>query len=153
MDNIEAIGTIDTFRLCAIRGALKNDPKSPFAANAVRLQLHALAYNLGNFLHTLATPAPIKDWSLTTRVEHSCAMSSSRTTMGEVRLDDRQFRGLAGREAGSGRPFAIPCCGGALRDSAALSKASIRVSLSLKQRLSDEFRFDRRSQFSSTLEF
>jgi hypothetical protein len=24
--------------------------------NAVRLQLHALAYNLGNFLRTLATP-------------------------------------------------------------------------------------------------
>jgi hypothetical protein len=37
-----------------------------FAANAVRLQLHALAYNLGNFLRTLATPEPIKDWSLTT---------------------------------------------------------------------------------------
>jgi Transposase DDE domain group 1 len=34
-----------------------------FAANAVRLQLHALAYNLGNFLRTLATPEPIKDWS------------------------------------------------------------------------------------------
>jgi Transposase DDE domain group 1 len=31
----------------------------------VRLQLHALAYNLGNFLRTLATPEPIKDWSLT----------------------------------------------------------------------------------------
>ena len=31
-----------------------------FAANAVRLQLHALAYNLGNFLRTLATPEPIK---------------------------------------------------------------------------------------------
>jgi hypothetical protein len=30
-------------------------------ANAVRLQLHALAYNLGNFLRTLATPEPIKD--------------------------------------------------------------------------------------------
>src|SRR5262249_17123395 len=27
---------------------------------------HALAYNLGNFLRTLATPEPIKDWSLTT---------------------------------------------------------------------------------------
>ena len=27
-----------------------------FAANAVRLQPHALAYNLGNFLRTLATP-------------------------------------------------------------------------------------------------
>ena len=40
-----------------------------FAANAVRLQLHALAYNLGNFLHTLATPEPIKDWSLTTLKE------------------------------------------------------------------------------------
>src|SRR5262245_20180088 len=36
-----------------------------FAANAVRLQLHALAYNLGNFLRT-GTPEPIKDWSLTT---------------------------------------------------------------------------------------
>ena len=32
----------------------------------VRLQLHALAYNLGNFLCTLATPEPIKNWSLTT---------------------------------------------------------------------------------------
>jgi hypothetical protein len=40
-----------------------------FAANAVRLQLHALAYNLGNFLRTLATPEPIKDWSMTTLKE------------------------------------------------------------------------------------
>jgi hypothetical protein len=40
-----------------------------FAANAVRLQLHALAYNLGNFLRTLATPEPIKDWSLTSLQE------------------------------------------------------------------------------------
>jgi len=31
----------------------------------VRLQLHVPAYNLGNFLRTLATPEPIKDWSLT----------------------------------------------------------------------------------------
>src|SRR5262249_60603153 len=38
----------------------------PFPANAGRLPLHALAYNLGNFLSTLATPEPIKDWSLTT---------------------------------------------------------------------------------------
>ncbi len=36
-----------------------------FAANAVRLQLHALAYNLANFLRTLATPAAIETWSLT----------------------------------------------------------------------------------------
>jgi hypothetical protein len=40
-----------------------------FAANAARLQLHALAYNLGNFLRTLATPEPIKDWSLTSLKE------------------------------------------------------------------------------------
>jgi hypothetical protein len=38
-------------------------------ANDVRLQLHALAYNLGNFLRTLATPEPIKDWSLTSLKE------------------------------------------------------------------------------------
>jgi hypothetical protein len=37
-----------------------------FNANAVRLQLHALAYNLGNFLRTLATPETIAEWSLTT---------------------------------------------------------------------------------------
>jgi DDE family transposase len=30
---------------------------------------HALAYNLGNFLRTLATPEPIKDWSLTSLKE------------------------------------------------------------------------------------
>jgi len=39
------------------------------SANAVRLQLHALAHNLGNFLRTLATPPPIKDWSLTSLKE------------------------------------------------------------------------------------
>ncbi len=33
---------------------------------AVRLQLHALAYNLGNFLRTLALPEAVEQWSLTT---------------------------------------------------------------------------------------
>jgi hypothetical protein len=36
-----------------------------FAANAVRLQLHALAYNLGNFMRTLAMPKTVEKWSLT----------------------------------------------------------------------------------------
>jgi hypothetical protein len=36
-----------------------------FRANAVRLQLHALAYNLANFLRTLALPGEIAQWSLT----------------------------------------------------------------------------------------
>jgi Transposase DDE domain group 1 len=36
-----------------------------FAANAVRLQLHALAYNFGNFMRTLAMPKAAERWSLT----------------------------------------------------------------------------------------
>jgi hypothetical protein len=36
-----------------------------FAANAVRLELHALAYNLGNFMRTLAMPKTAEPWSLT----------------------------------------------------------------------------------------
>ena len=36
-----------------------------FAANAVRLQLHILAYNLGNFMRTLALPKAAEPWSLT----------------------------------------------------------------------------------------
>jgi hypothetical protein len=36
-----------------------------FVANAVRLQLHVLAYNLGNFMRTLAMPKPAEPWSLT----------------------------------------------------------------------------------------
>ena len=36
-----------------------------FAANAVRLQLHALAYNLANFMRTLALPEAIEQWSPT----------------------------------------------------------------------------------------
>jgi hypothetical protein len=36
-----------------------------FAANAVRLQLHVLAYNLGNFMRTLAMPKAVERWSMT----------------------------------------------------------------------------------------
>jgi len=34
--------------------------------NAVRLQLHVLAYNLANFMRTLALPKEVEHWSLTT---------------------------------------------------------------------------------------
>ncbi len=37
-----------------------------FRNNEVRLQLHALAYNLGNFLRTLALPEAVEHWSLAT---------------------------------------------------------------------------------------
>ena len=37
-----------------------------FRDNAVRLQLHALACNLANFMRTLALPKEVEHWSLTT---------------------------------------------------------------------------------------
>jgi hypothetical protein len=37
-----------------------------FKDNQTRLQLFALAYNLGNFLRRLALPKSIRQWSLTT---------------------------------------------------------------------------------------
>ena len=37
-----------------------------FVDNQVRLQLFALAYNLGNFLRRLALPPRVKHWTLTT---------------------------------------------------------------------------------------
>ena len=53
------------------KGAIKWTQLScrTFTASSVRLQLHALAYNLGNFLRMLATPEPIKDWSLSSLKE------------------------------------------------------------------------------------
>ena len=33
--------------------------------NAVRLQLHVLAYDLGNFMRTLAMPKTVERWSMT----------------------------------------------------------------------------------------
>jgi hypothetical protein len=54
--------------------------------NAVRLRLHALPYNLVNFLRTLALPDEVKHWSLTALrhrpvkigariVRHGCAVT------------------------------------------------------------------------------
>ncbi len=40
-----------------------------FVDNQVRLQLFALAYNLGNFLRRLALPKKVRDWSLRTLKE------------------------------------------------------------------------------------
>jgi len=53
-----------------------------FNANAVRLQLHALAYNLGNFLRTLATSEPIQDWSLTSLREKLIKIGAKVVTHG-----------------------------------------------------------------------
>ncbi len=47
-----------------------------FDANRVRLQLHVLAYNLGNFLRRLALPPSVKHWTLTTLRDKLVKMGS-----------------------------------------------------------------------------
>jgi hypothetical protein len=53
-----------------------------FAANAVRLQLHALAYNLANFMRTLAMPKPAEPWSLTSLRERLIRIGAKVTSHG-----------------------------------------------------------------------
>jgi hypothetical protein len=53
-----------------------------FAANAVRLQLHALAYNLGNFMRTLAMPETAEPWSLTSLREKLIKISAKVVSHG-----------------------------------------------------------------------
>jgi hypothetical protein len=53
-----------------------------FAANAVRLQLHALAYNLGNFMRTLAMPKTAEPWSLTSLREKLIKIGAKVVTHG-----------------------------------------------------------------------
>ncbi len=48
------------------RDPLDASERHGFEANQARLQLHVLAYNLGNFLRRLALPPRAKQWSLTT---------------------------------------------------------------------------------------
>ncbi|HZY98805.1 MAG TPA: transposase [Candidatus Baltobacteraceae bacterium] len=48
-------------RLSGRRYRAARSTRTPFT-----IQLHALAYNLGNFLRTLAIPEAIAEWSLTT---------------------------------------------------------------------------------------
>ena len=74
------------------KGAIKWTRLSCRTANAVRLQLHALAYNLGNFLRTLATPEPIKDGSH--RTGGSALLEKRRRC--NLRLRGRFIRGMPG---------------------------------------------------------
>ncbi len=91
------------------KGALKGTRLScrSFNANAVRLQLHALAYNLGNFLRTLAIPETIAEWSLTTLREKlikigAKVVSHSRYVafqLAEVAIPRRLFAAIVERIA------------------------------------------------------
>lgn len=76
-----------------------------FADNQVRLQLFALAYNLGNFLRRLALPTGAKHWTLTTlrdklikigaKVTHHCKQVVFQ--LAEVAVPRQLFRAILQR--------------------------------------------------------
>lgn len=78
-----------------------------FRNNEVRLQLHALAYNLGNFLRTLALPQAMAHWSLTTLREKLVKIGARMVRhgryvtfqMAEVAVSGRMFGQILARIA------------------------------------------------------
>jgi hypothetical protein len=76
-----------------------------FVDNQVRLQLFALAYNLGNFLRRLALPRSVKHWSLTTLREKLIKIGAKVVTharyvifqMAEVAIPRRLFAAILER--------------------------------------------------------
>src|SRR5262249_27614337 len=88
-----------------------------FRANSVRLQLHALAYNLATFLRTLALPGEIERWSLTTLREKVVKIGAKVIAhgrylvfqMAEVAVPRALFRGILDRIAGLRPPVVARC--------------------------------------------
>ena len=76
-----------------------------FVDNQVRLQLFALAYNMGNFLRQLALPRSVKHWSLTTLREKLIKIGAKVVThsryvifqMAEVAVPRRLFAAIYAR--------------------------------------------------------
>ncbi len=76
-----------------------------FVDNQARLQLFALAYNLGNFLRRLALPRSVKHWSLTTLREKLIKIGAKVVThsryvifqMAEVAVPQWLFRAILER--------------------------------------------------------
>ena len=87
-----------------------------FVDNQVRLQLFALAYNLGNFLRRLALPPSVKHCSLTTLREKlvkigAKVVAHSRYVtfhMAEVAIPKRLFRTILRRISRLGPPTPVP---------------------------------------------
>ncbi len=87
-----------------------------FVDNQVRLQLFALAYNLGNFLRRLALPRSVKHWSLTTLREKlikigAKVVAHSRYVffqMAEVAVPKRLFRAILDRIRRLRLPETVP---------------------------------------------
>ena len=78
-----------------------------FRNNEVRLQLHALAYNLANFMRTLALPRSMARWSLTTLREKLVKIGAKMVRHGryvtfqlaEVAVSGRMFGQILARIA------------------------------------------------------
>ena len=78
-----------------------------FRNNEVRLQLHALAYNLGDFLRRLALPRAMAHWSLTTLSEKLVKIGARMVRhgryvtfqMAEVAVSRRMFGQILARIA------------------------------------------------------
>jgi hypothetical protein len=83
-----------------------------FAANAVRLQLHALVYNLGNFMRTLAMPKTAAPWSLTSLREKLIKIGAKVVAhgryitfqMAEVAVSRQMFADILSQIAGLRAP-------------------------------------------------
>ena len=87
-----------------------------FVDNQVRLQLFALAYNLGNFLRRLALSGSVKHWSLTTLREKLIKIGAKVVThsryiifqMAEVAVPKRLFRAILERIRRLRPPETVP---------------------------------------------
>ena len=87
-----------------------------FVDNQVRLQLFALAYNLGNFLRRLTLPKSIKDWSLRTMREKLVKIGAKVVKhahyvtfqMAEVAVPKRLFQAILERIQRLKLPAAVP---------------------------------------------
>ena len=87
-----------------------------FVDNQVRLQLFALAYNLGNFLRRLALPRSVKHWLLTMLREKLVKIGAKVVThapyvtfqMAEVAIPRRLFRTIYHRISRLGPPAPAP---------------------------------------------
>ena len=87
-----------------------------FVDNQVRLQLFALAYNLGNFLRRLALPRSVKHWSLTTLREKLIKIGAKVVTharyvifqMAEVAAAKQLFRVILERIRRLRLPEVVP---------------------------------------------
>src|SRR5215467_2548757 len=119
-----------------------------FVANAVRLQLHALAYNLGNFMRTLAMPKTAQPWSLTSLREKLIKIGAKVVShgryvtfqMAEMAVSQQMFAdilSLIARLRGTARPSMTSSevrCGQITRGEVCLGASkAVRFSASVHQ--------------------